>query len=405
MGASFIDQIGGFLLFPFFALYITDHFSVGMTQVGILFTIFAVTGMLGGMVGGAMTDKFGRKSLIIYGLVVSAFFSIVMGLMNSITSFYIVAALAGIMGSAGGPARQAMVADILPEEKRTEGFGILRITGNLAATIGPMLGGLLAAYSFMYLFIADAVSSLIMAVIVIANIPETKPEAVEGEEEKTLTQTVGGYGLVFKDFTYIAFIAVSMLMVLVYFQMTSSLSVFLRDVHDIQPQGFGMILALNASMVVLFQFWITRRISHKKPMLMMAYGTVFYIIGFGMYGFIGGINVFALAMLAMVLITIGEMVVTPVAQALVANLSPEDMRGRYMALYGMSWSFPIAFGPLAAGFIMDNYDPNWVWYAAGIISAIAVLGFLAINSSGDERLNAPKKEVDKMVSLESLPAE
>jgi len=71
MGANFIDQIGSFLLFPFFALYITDKFNVGMTQVGILFTLFSLGSVFGGLLGGAMTDKFGRKSMMLFGLVVS----------------------------------------------------------------------------------------------------------------------------------------------------------------------------------------------------------------------------------------------------------------------------------------------------------------------------------------------
>lgn len=393
MGASFIDQLGGFILFPFFALYVTNHFSVGMTTVGILFTIFAVSSLLGSFVGGAMADKYGRRSLILFGLVTSASFSIVMGLVNSITLFYVVAALVGILGSAGGPARQAMITDILPEDKQTEGFGIARITGNLAASIGPVLGGLLATRSFMLLFIADAVTSVVMALIVLKMLPETKPETLEGEEEQSLAQTAGGYGLVLRDQVYMAFIVVSMLMALVYFQMSTTLSVFLRDVHAIPAQKFGIILSLNASMVVLFQYWITRRISNRPPFIMMAFGTVFYVIGFGMYGFISGANVFALALFAMVIITIGEMIVTPVAQAVVAKFAPKDMRGRYMAIYGMSWSLPIAFGPLAAGLVMDNYDPNWVWYAAGIISIVTVGGFLAIHSKSGARLLAKQKAI------------
>lgn len=386
VGASFIDQVGGFLLFPFFALYLTKRYDVGMTEVGVLFTVFAVTGLVGGMFGGALADKFGRRSLIIFGLVVSGGFSIVMGLVGSMQMFYLVAAISGIVGNAGGPARQAMVADILPPEKVTDGFGILRVSGNLAAVIGPALGGLLAAQSYFLLFVADAASSAVTAIIVFLVLPETKPAPAEDEPEQSLVQTVGGYGLVFRDFIYMGFIVVSMLMALVYFQMNSTLSVFLRDVHGVSDQQFGLILSLNAAMVVLFQFWITRRISGFPPFFMMAVGTVFYAVGFGMYGFIGGAMVYTLALAAMVVITIGEMIVAPVGQALVAKLSPEDMRGRYMAIYGMSWGLPVAVGPLAAGYVMDNLDPNLVWYAAGVIALVAVGGFLSLHSRSQERI-------------------
>jgi MFS family permease len=100
-----------------------------------------------------------------------------------------------------------------------------------------------------------------------------------------------------------------------------------------------------------------------------------------MYGFV---TTFLMFMVAMVIITIGEMIFVPVAQALAAKFAPEEMRGRYMAMFGFSWTLPVAVGPLLAGLIMDNYDPNWVWYAAGIVSMIAVVGYLWLHAWVDD---------------------
>jgi MFS family permease len=111
-------------------------------------------------------------------------------------------------------------------------------------------------------------------------------------------------------------------------------------------------------------------------MLMMALGCLFYAIGFAMYGFV---SVYALFLLAMVIITIGEMLVAPVGQALVAHFAPEDMRGRYMAVFGFSWGIPFAVGPLLAGLILDNGDPNLLWYAAGVVGLLATVGFLLLH--------------------------
>ena len=90
-----------------------------------------------------------------------------------------------------------------------------------------------------------------------------------------------------------------------------------------------------------------------------------------------------LFILAMVIITIGEMVVAPTQQAVVAKLAPEDMRGRYMAVFGFSWTIPTAVGPLLAGLIMDNYNPNWIWLGAGIIMLVAsaIYAYLHVKSS------------------------
>ena len=382
LGATFIDRLGGALLFPFFALYVTQKFGVGMTQVGIMFAIFAITNVMGSMLGGALTDKLGRRWMIIFGLVMSALSSVAMGLVSDLTLFYILAGVVGLLSETGGPARQAMVADLLPAEKRAEGYGMFRVAFNFAVAVGPMLGGLLAAYNFLYLFIADAIASTITAVIVYLALPETKPEDTEGQPEQSLLKTLSGYGVVLRDTAYMAFLIVSLLATVVYIQMNSTLSVYLRDVHGVSPQGFGYILSLNAAMVVLFQFWITRRISKYAPMLMMALGTALVGVGFVMYGFV---TTFIMFILAMVIITLGEMVFVPVAQALAAKFAPENMRGRYMAMFGFSWTLPVAVGPLLAGLIMDNYDPNWVWYASGIVAIVAVAGYLWLHVWVDEK--------------------
>jgi len=164
-------------------------------------------------------------------------------------------------------------------------------------------------------------------------------------------------------------------MVLVYMQMNSTLAVYLRDVHGVPEQGFGYILSLNAAMVVLFQFSITRWMAKYRPLIMMAVGTLLYAIGFGMYGFV---STYVLFLVAMVIITIGEMLVSPTSQALTAQFAPEDMRGRYMAVFGFSWVIPMATGPLLAGLVMDYADPRWVWYAAGLLGLVAAgaFGFL-----------------------------
>lgn len=368
ISATFIDRLGGALLFPFFALYVTFRFGVGMTEVGILFAIFAISSIFGGILGGAVTDKFGRRAALIFGLVTSALSSLGMGLTNDLFLLYILAVFVGLLSNTGGPAQQAMIADLLPESKHAEGYGILRIVVNLAVVIGPAIGGLLAARSYLLLFVIDAVTSTITALIVFFILPETKPEPSADEVELTLLQTVGGYRIVLRDGIFMAFIVASIMMVMVYTQMNSTLSVYLRDIHGVPEQGFGWILSLNAAMVVLFQFWVSRRTAARSPLLVMTVGTLFYAAGFALYGFVA---TYWLFMVAMVIITVGEMIVVPVAQTVAARLAPSHMRGRYMAMYGFSWAIPTAIGPLAAGLIMDNLNPDWVWYASGVLGLAA----------------------------------
>jgi len=388
---SFIDRLGGALLFPFFTLYVTRKFGVGMTQVGVLFAIFSVSGLLGSMLGGALSDFMGRKGMLIFGLIASASTSLIMGMVNSLDLFFITAFFAGLLSDVAGPAQQAMVADLLPESQRTQGFGILRVVLNLAVAIGPAIGGFLASQSYMLLFICDAVTSTITAGIVFFVMRETKPVSrVEGEEKESVWQTFRGYGTVTRDAAYMVFLLACTLNVLVYSQMYSTLAVYLRDVHGVSEQGFGYIFSLNAAMVVLFQFYITRRLKGYPPLILMAAGSALYAMGFGMYGFVSTYSYF---MIAMAIITIGEMVVIPVSQALVARMAPEDMRGRYMAFFGFSWIIPGMIGPLLAGLVMDHADPNWVWYAAGIVGLMATAAFVLLHRRVEERQAAAQAGV------------
>ena len=369
---TFIDRLGGALLFPFFTLYLTSKFGIGMTKVGLIFGMFAISSFFGSMIGGALTDRIGRKSILLFGLVMSALSSLLMGVIDVLALFFFVTLIVGLLSDVGGPAQQALVADLLPEQQRAEGYGILRITANLAVAIGPVIGGFLATKSFMLLFIGDAVTSLITAVIVYFALKETRRAPAEGEPQQTMTQTFQGYLDVVKDTTFVWFLGASALMVLVYMQMNTTLAVYLRDVHGVTPQGFGYILSLNAAMVVVFQFPITRRINIYRPLMVMTVGSLLYALGFAMYGFV---SLFLFFLAAMVIITIGEMLVSPVSQSIVANLAPEDMRGRYMAVYGFSWLLPLAVGTLLAGLVMDNTNPDWVWYLAGIVGLLAAGGF------------------------------
>ncbi|MGD8405733.1 MAG: MFS transporter [Anaerolineales bacterium] len=373
---TFIDRVGGAMLFPFFALYLTRKFDIGMTQVGVLFAAFSFSSLIGSMLGGALTDRFGRKVIIIFGLIASSLSTLGMGFVNTYTVFFFMALFSGILSETSGPARQAMIVDLLPEEKRAQGFGIFRVAFNLSVVIGPAVGGLLAARSYLALFIADAVISLITAALVSRLLPETKPESNPDEPQESVSGSFRGYFRVLRDTAFMLFLGASMLMVLTYMNMNTTLGVFLRDTYNIPESGYGGLLSLNAAMVVLFQFPITRWIEGQKPLLMMAAGTALYTIGFAMYGFV---SVYSLFVLAMIIITIGEMVIAPMGQALVAKFSPEDMRGRYMAVHGFSWIIPFAVGPVLAGYVLDTYDPRLLWYIAGGVGLLAVTGFLALH--------------------------
>jgi MFS family permease len=374
----FIDRLGGFMLYPFFALYLTQKFEIGMSTVGLLFAVFSISGMVGSALGGAIADRMGRKTVIIFSLILSSLSALGMGFAPTLGIFIAVVVLVGTLSSIGHPAHEAVVADLLPQEKRAEGYGIIRVVFNVAVIIAPPIAGLLIANSYLTLFLVDAVISLISAAIVLFALPETKPQAQDHAKTETLKQTFAGYGRVFRDTPFVAFIAVTVMMTLVYMNMNSTLGVYLRDQHGLPEIRYGWLLSINAIIVVLFQFWVTRRLQNYKPMLMMAAGSLLYAIGFAMYGLV---PTFALFVAAMLVITIGEMVVSPFQQSLVASFAPEDMRGRYMAVSGLSWSISFTIGPYFAGLILDSANPSLLWAFCGIVGLLATAGFIVLNKA------------------------
>ena len=246
----------------------------------------------------------------------------------------------------------------------------------MAWLVGPTIGGFVARTSFFALFVIDALISCVVAALFYIFMAETRPAPHERHADEGFLQTFRNYRIVLADRSFVAFLAAAVLMGMVYIQMYNSLSVYLRDNHGIEPQGYGVLLTSSAIVVIGFQFWMMRIIKAKPKFLMMALGTLFYLIGFGMFGVV---TAYWLFVLAIVIITVGEMIVMPTSQTLAAGFARTDMRGRYMAVFALSVSVPAAAGPLAAGIVLDNYRPNLLWYLSALLCAISAGGFYVLH--------------------------
>jgi predicted MFS family arabinose efflux permease len=281
--------------------------------------------------------------------------------------------IVGLLSRIAAPAQDAMMADILPEAKRQEGFGITRVTFNFAWIFGTALGGLIAARSFMMLFVLDAVLSLIVAAILFRFLPETKPDPrTETRQEESLLKTAKGYQVVLQDLGYVVFTLAGMIVLIVYQQQYSSLAVYLKDVHSISPKMYGSMLSVAGLEVVLLQFWVTRQTRKYPPFMMMVLGSLFFMAGFAMIGFVQQAGGF---LMAVIIITMGEMIMFPTNKALAINFAPMEMRGRYMAVYDLGWTIPATLGPAAAGLILDNFNPNLLWVVGGLLCAASAVIF------------------------------
>ena len=384
MTGTLIDRLGTNLIMPFLAIYVVGRFDAKITQVGLIYTIFAISSGAGNFLAGALADRFGRRFTLILGLVCAATARIALGLADDFTGLYIAAAFAGFFGAVGWPAQLAMTADLLGTGKRANGFGIQRVVINSTFALGPLAGGFFGPrIGYLPLFVLDALTSYFVALIVFSKLPETQPAQGQDARRENFAQTLAGYGRVLQDGTFLAFILISILTVTAYMQMSTTLSVYLVKFQRMPESFFGALVMLNALMVVFLQFPISRWASKQPLILIMMGGAAFYLVGFGSYGLTPSMPLFVFAM---ILITLGEMLVIPTSQALTALFAPPDMRARYVATERLNWITAQALGPLAAAMVMDRYDPRWVWYGCSMICAISMAGFYGLYLHSRERL-------------------
>jgi MFS family permease len=386
MTGTFIDRLGTNLIMPFLAIYVVQRFDAKLTQVGLIYTIFAVASGFGNFLAGALADRFGRRFTLILGLICAASARIALGLANNFTGLYVAAAFAGFFGAVGWPAQLAMTADLLGPQKRANGFGIQRVVINSTFALGPLAGGFIGPrIGYLPLFVLDALTSYFVALIVFSKLPETQPNSGKDSPAhvENFAQTLAGYKRVLQDGVFATFVLISILTVTVYIQMSTTLSVYLIKFQHVSEAFFGMLVMLNALMVVFLQFSISRWSSKQPLLLIMIGGTVLYLLGFGSYGLSPSLPLFVFAM---ILITLGEMLVIPTSQALTALLAPPDLRARYVATERLNWIIAQSLGPLAAAAIMDRFDPRWVWAGCSIICAISIVSFYGLHLHASDRL-------------------
>jgi len=154
------------------------------------------------------------------------------------------------------------------------------------------------------------------------------------------------------------------------------LPVYAKEQFNIIESQYGFIMATNAAMVVLFQYFVTQRTKRHTSLPVLALGALFYGLGVGSVALGQSFGAF---WLSMVIMTIGELIIAPTGTSFTANLSPPDMRGRYMGVYGLTWAVGMGIGPVIGGYLSDRIAPVAIWYSALVFGLIAALAFLLLS--------------------------
>ena len=153
-------------------------------------------------------------------------------------------------------------------------------------------------------------------------------------------------------------------------QLYFTVPVFMRDYHNMPAYYYGSLMGIASFLAVFIQFPLTRKLRRFSFLSIMAGGTLLFALGFGLFSFASG---YATFLLAFVVIGLAQILYFPTAHAIVGKLAPEDMRGRYMAVFGIAWSLQVMTAPLLGGYIMDNYDPNIIWYSSAFVLIVVAM--------------------------------
>jgi MFS family permease len=296
-----------------------------------------------------------------------------LGLASDLPSFACLIVLSGFVGSLFNPALNSMVADMVEPGRRIEAYGLMRIVSNLGIAIGPAIGGFIATRSYLVSFLAAAAASAIYFLIILFFTTETRPEV--SVDRNASAEVSGGYGRLLRDFRFLAFCLTLAVMGIAYAQMMTILPVYIKEQYGIVESQFGLIMATNAAMVVVFQYPVTKLLKRVPLGSALAVGALFVALGLGTVAISSAFTMF---LLSMIIVTIGELIFAPSSTAFAADVAPEAMRGRYMGVYGMSYGLTFGLAPAVGGIINDSVGPVAVWYSMTGVALLSAVSFLLI---------------------------
>ena len=371
-GGTLVNSTGMGMVFPFLTLYLHQRLNISLTSVGVILTLWSVSGLVGQLMGGSFSDKLGRKKLMVTSLLLNAIGLVGFAFAETLPIAIFMTVFVGFVGALYQPARDAMIADLVGSEKRSRAYSLMRVIHNLGIAIGPAIGGFLAARAFQLAFFTSASTTFFFFLVTVFLIQETHHTTTTS----SVLQSSGSFSQVLRDSRFIAFCVCTMLVVFAASQMMTVLPVYMKDQYGLSEEYYGWVMSANAGMVVLFQFAITSATEKYNRLLMSAIGALFYAVGVSSVAF--G-SAFIHFILAMVVITIGEMIVFPNANAIAADSAPVSMRGRYMGVLGLSWSMGYGVGPVLGGLVNDHIAPIATWLILGSSAFVGAIGYWLIH--------------------------
>jgi MFS family permease len=365
---SFINRFGTFV-WPFLTIYLTRQ-GYPLTAAAWAVSAFGFGAFCGGFVGGWLADHLGRRNTIVLGTFCSAASFMLLYLASGLPWIIACTVLAGLSTGTYHPAINALLADIVPPAQRVRAYAAIRLAVNAGFAFGACIGGLLANYSLFWLFAGDAITTALYGFIALAWLPHglrsSRKSSPWGEALRYL-RTDRAFHILWIAALFSALIFAQFGSTYSLYVISNGLTLDVLGWHLAPETVYGLLIGWNGVLIVFAELPLTTATLRFDARCVMAVGYALLGAGFAL-------NVFAHSIftlwIAMTIFTFGEMISSPTANAYVARLAPEQVRGRYMGVLALAWNGAAIIGP-QIGFRLFAVNPLLVWTSCGLLGLLA----------------------------------
>lgn len=379
--STLINRVGTFV-FPFLTLYLILDRGYSATTAGLVVSSFGLGSVIGTLIGGECADRYGRRVTIGLSYVGSSVLTIGLGEVSGFGAIALFAALLGAASAAPRPAISAMVVDLVPAEDRQRAFSLNYWAVNIGFSLSTLLAGFLIEVSFAWVFIGDAATTLACGLLAWITLEETRVLGDRGraiiDVDAAPARTFGRFR-VLRDRRFMALTSLTFILWLLFYQAVSTLPVVMKS-HGLPPSDYGLVFSLNGVLVVALQLPLGRVLQGRPYGRLMAGAAVLFGGGFGLTAFAGASALYY--GFTVIIWTLGEMVYIPTSSAVVAELSPVEMRGRYQGVYGMGTAAASFVAPLGGGLVLDHSGAAMLWGVCAILGLLAAISFIFLGFKG-----------------------
>lgn len=360
----------GTMVVPFMTMYLTQHLSISISKAGFVMSLYGAGAIVGALTGGKLTDKVGYYYIQIVTLIGGGIMFLILGKMQSYTAICICTFFLAMINEAFRPANSVAVAHYSKEENRTRSYSLNRLAVNLGWALGGALGGIIASYNYSYLFWVDGITNISAAILLYLFLAPSRNNETEIKQAPERPELNSAY----KDTTYLIFTAMVFVFAMCFFQISTTLPVFYKQQFRLSVFFIGLVMAMNGLIIALFEMVTVYKLEGKRPHLQ------FISLGVILTGFsyiilnVSFINYAQLAIISMIVITVGEMLAIPFMNSYWIPRTQSHNRGQYAALFTVAWSLAQATGPLTGSLIAEEFGFKNLWFIVG--ATCMLLAFL-----------------------------